>query len=207
MYKFIRYSTRIPGKTIKSNWMFIPQSKQDVIDFYNKYTCKICDKEIKQVFESIRKNADNNLVKNSTKMLFDCDHPTSPWQQALDILINFSSENKSPLYNMIKIQKDIYDSRLDIFNKGVVLMYDEDGMRSIPYIEDIHNIIDEKMMSTIEFPKLHRPSKDDIRIISWPGGNHYYAKVGNEDVVVDGVQKWNTREEAVIAAKQYIDNL
>jgi hypothetical protein len=46
---------------------------------------------------------------------------------------------------------------------------------------------------------------DKVRIIQWPGvGNHYYAKFGDQDVVVDGVQKWNTWEEAEAAALRFI---
>ncbi len=43
-----------------------------------------------------------------------------------------------------------------------------------------------------------------IRIIRWPHGTHYYAKIGDQDVVVDGVQKWDTWDEALTAANRFI---
>lgn len=39
--------------------------------------------------------------------------------------------------------------------------------------------------------------------IKWPGGKHYYVKVGAVDVVVDGEQKWDTFEQAQRAWKQW----
>ena len=44
----------------------------------------------------------------------------------------------------------------------------------------------------------------DIRIIKWDGGKHFYAKIGNEDVVIDNEQKWNTKERAREMALQYL---
>lgn len=46
--------------------------------------------------------------------------------------------------------------------------------------------------------------QDDIRIIQWPGGDHYYAKIGDEDVVWENKQKWNSRSEAMKAAKRFL---
>lgn len=45
----------------------------------------------------------------------------------------------------------------------------------------------------------------EIRIIRWKMGTHFYAKYKNEDVVIDGEQKWGTHEEAYNKALEYID--
>ena len=42
------------------------------------------------------------------------------------------------------------------------------------------------------------------RFIQWPCGDHYYAKIGDEDVVVDGRQKWDTLAEAKDAVEKYL---
>lgn len=42
------------------------------------------------------------------------------------------------------------------------------------------------------------------RFIQWNGGTHWYAKIGDEDIVVDGKQKWDTKTEAEAAAKEYM---
>jgi len=42
------------------------------------------------------------------------------------------------------------------------------------------------------------------RFIQWPGGKHWYAKIGDEDIVVANVQKWDTRKEAEQASRDYL---
>lgn len=64
------------------------------------------------------------------------------------------------------------------------------------------------MMSELEILDTHMVDKfilptEEVRIIQWPGGEHFYAKIGNQDVVVNGKQKWDTREEAEAAAKKF----
>lgn len=43
------------------------------------------------------------------------------------------------------------------------------------------------------------------RFIQWEGGIHWYAKIGDEDIIVDGKQKWDTKREAEIAAKKFLE--
>jgi len=47
-------------------------------------------------------------------------------------------------------------------------------------------------------------SEKDIRIIKWNNGRHYYAKIGNQDVVWKRKQKWDSYEEAFVCAKFYL---
>jgi hypothetical protein len=47
--------------------------------------------------------------------------------------------------------------------------------------------------------------EENIRVIKWDGGTHFYVKVGRDDVVDEnGNQKWNTYMEAYKAALAYI---
>lgn len=46
---------------------------------------------------------------------------------------------------------------------------------------------------------------ETVRIIQWPGGNHFYAKIGSDDVVVAGKQKWDSRAEAETAGRKYLE--
>lgn len=47
--------------------------------------------------------------------------------------------------------------------------------------------------------------EEKVRIIQWPDGKHYYAKIGNEDIEFDGKQKWDTKAEAEIASKKFLE--
>jgi hypothetical protein len=62
---------------------------------------------------------------------------------------------------------------------------------------------DFKILGSIEndtnnFPLLIEPEnlKNKIRVIRWKCGTHYYAKIEEYDVVVNGKQKWDTYKEA-----------
>jgi hypothetical protein len=44
----------------------------------------------------------------------------------------------------------------------------------------------------------------DIRISQFPGGEHYYVRIGDMEVHEGNEIKWNTREEAMAVAKRYI---
>jgi hypothetical protein len=39
-----------------------------------------------------------------------------------------------------------------------------------------------------------------VSVTQWPDGEHFYAKVGNEEVEMWGKRKWDTRKEALHAA-------
>ena len=44
---------------------------------------------------------------------------------------------------------------------------------------------------------------DKPRFIQWRGKKHWYCKIGNMDVVVDGKQSWNTKDKAKLAFKKW----
>lgn len=208
MYKFVRYEQKdADGQTFRSDWMFVPQSLKDIEDFHKNYTLSICNKEFKDCLKSVSKYANHPWLKNSEKKFFNGSHPESVFQVGLQNKLWFSMGDKSWIEEANDMVVDLYNNRVKSFNKGYVLMYSSDGLVSVPQIENLNKIIEVKYMIDVEFPKLERPNESSIKIIKWPGGTHYYAKVGNYDVVINGVQKWNTEYGARNAAKQFINSL
>lgn len=59
---------------------------------------------------------------------------------------------------------------------------------------------------TLEVRTLEQLTWPDATVVvtKWPGGVHFYAKVGGVDVVMDGEQKWPTKEAAERAAAKFI---
>ena len=49
-----------------------------------------------------------------------------------------------------------------------------------------------------------RYTLDDIRVMRFPDGVHWYAKIGRIDVVIDGEQKWDLKFVAQQKAEQYL---
>lgn len=50
-------------------------------------------------------------------------------------------------------------------------------------------------------------TKEDIKIYRWPQGSHWYAKVAQLDVVINGEQKWNTKQMAEENAIKFLELL
>jgi hypothetical protein len=48
-------------------------------------------------------------------------------------------------------------------------------------------------------------TKDDIKVFKWENGSHWYAKVGLQDVVIDGEQKWNAKWIAQNKAEEFLE--
>jgi len=66
-------------------------------------------------------------------------------------------------------------------------------------------ILKEDVRDSLVFPEF---TKDDIKVTKWPNGKHWYAKIGNEDVVnEDGNMKWNTYKRAYAMAEKFLIRL
>ena len=86
---------------------------------------------------------------------------------------------------------------------GTIYVGKEGGFFIAKFVE--HEIVEKKETDNFEFPIIAEAGKPEIRIFQWAGsGTHYYAKVNNIDVVIDGEQKWNTWNEAQKATEKFI---
>ncbi len=66
-----------------------------------------------------------------------------------------------------------------------------------------------EILEIIEKDKLVFPyySEQDIHVSKWLGGKHYYARIGNTSVIVNGKTKWNTAKEAERNAKEFLKTI
>ena len=113
--------------------------------------------------------------------------------------ILFRAENKG--LNVINATVDLFDEifrdKLKALNKYDCLYIQPCGSYFFP--SDTHVIL-----KTKELDKCIFPDENEIQYIKWPNGKHWYAKVGNKDVKVDGIMKWNTKEAAEEAVKTFM---
>jgi hypothetical protein len=63
-----------------------------------------------------------------------------------------------------------------------------------------YDVLETKTEESIRFPD----DKQLIRYMQWPGGKHWYAKCGEEDIRIDGELKWATKELAMLAADKWM---
>lgn len=216
-YKFVKYKTTLDGKEVTSQWMFEPQSIEQVQEFFMKYTMpqkQEADRRIsKNISYAAKLEAAGNKFFDSTnpntaQNRFYGGHPNNNWDAAhysfYLIAIKFNA-GVNPLDINNKMVVEMLTAREKVFKAGIRSLYGEEGLTCQAFDDRFCTIIDEIETDTLIFPNMDRPTIDDVKFIMWDGGKHWYAKIGKLDVVVNGIQKWNTKEEATKAAKQYIN--
>jgi len=106
-------------------------------------------------------------------------------------------------FKIDKLKEKMYKTQVKALNEYKELYINPAG--GYQYETNSHKIqcLDEICKNILEFPI----TKDNIRIIKWPGGKHYYIKINNEDVIIENRQKWNTRKEAEEALNLYVHKL
>ena len=134
-------------------------------------------------------HADNDIeaaIRNIDALRFDKHRPLSMFETTNQMLL------------------DAYKTRIEtLMNYGEC--YLANGVQQFGYSEEYYEICEQRFSDEFVFPAQHLATIDDVRIIQWPGGSHFYAKVGNVDIVDSrGNQKWNSEEEARKEAAKYI---
>lgn len=205
MYRFIKYKTTyLNGESFISDWVFYPETITDVYDFFEKYT-----------LPAIKTGMDESFWPNFKKyFLNDANHDLDFFEEYLrknGNSFSFSAWLTAQNYNVPlafagqRMGIELLRNRVKDFKDGLTIFHDMGGLRSICMDKRYSTICDTYYKDDLNFPDMERPSIEDVRFIVWDGGKHWYAKIYNFDVVVNGEQKWNTKEEAINAAKSYID--
>lgn len=65
-------------------------------------------------------------------------------------------------------------------------------------------IVETLEKDVLEFPERKKYFKSDISVTKWEDGRHYYAKVGDIDVEIDGKRSWNTYGFAEQMAEEFL---
>lgn len=207
MYKFVKikpknytkdsltkdaFYNRVSGGT----WYFVPNSVEQVKEHFNK----IFGQEIKAgVHDKVT----------------GYKHASTPWRHAVDMITMFNLknlENNHWLFNATLLENEVLNNRIKDFEKGKDI-YLADGVVQFSPSWDMYEIVEEKEMNELIYPREAQYHLDEVRYMQWdvPGvskGVHWYAKVGNFDIVDEkGNQKWDTKEEAMAAAEWFCQEL
>jgi len=110
----------------------------------------------------------------------------------------------------IKNDKSLFQA-IDRFSDGVF----KDQLKTIEkygriYIQQSGSYFP-KHVDTIEYGEIIESDTytwpKQIRVIQWPNGEHYYAKIGDIDVVWEGEQKWSCKSEALEKAQIFLNTM
>jgi len=112
----------------------------------------------------------------------------------------FALGKKVGLISLIEfLSKTLLEDKTKQLNKGIILYINKAGGYS-PECKSFEEIDFVKKDECI-FPEC---TENDIKILQWDGGKHWYAKLGGTDVVVDGKQKWKTYDQAKNSAIEFL---
>ena len=96
----------------------------------------------------------------------------------------------------------IYEAKLKAINDGKMIYINKVGGcitmdKDIPFADSI------KKRKCV-YPEY---IKSDIRVIRWPNGKHYYAKIGSVEVEINNETKWVKYETAYSNALKFLNKL
>ncbi len=130
-------------------------------------------------------------------------HPVTSYgntlQQLLEMELFKTGKQAMPLVECINFLAEK-------MNGAFTRLYEEDGSVLVNTAggcmpdDDTFRTVQTVQSDEFVFPK---EKGAEVRIIKWPNGDHYYAKIGSEDVVVDGKQCWKTKKAAQAATDKY----
>jgi hypothetical protein len=178
----------------QNTWYLKPESVQDIIDHFKK----ICGREFKDGFEDF---VDNTVIakdRNGKPYRRSMNHSSSIWRIAVEYGMDL--KGISWLESANTLEQRTFEDRIKLFNDGRAL-YLRDGMPY--YCANEHPEYDEEVWSE-ELVYPYEYNYDDVRFMQWPGGYHWYAKIGSMDIVDKyGNQKWSDKSYAIEIAKRF----
>ncbi len=170
----------------------------DLIHYFKNERIKHVDKSIDDMLGSVL-----DVPQHPTNILTHFAYQTVklPISEKIDI-----KKLKKAFYGLkVIISKHFLDA-VELLEKGYILYFKHNGC----YLVKTNDMNIKNFYKTDKY--IWKQINPKIKVFKWIGGKHYYAKIGNIDVVDDkGRQKWNTKTMAykqaeIMLKKLAIDN-
>ena len=188
-YTFIKI--RIPEtenckELVYPNWFFVANDVIDIIQHTDKFLNSQVEEAVLDIIEE--KKGTRHFITNLG------------WS-ANEIA---KLKGGSPIYDALpSLMQQILEGKIKLLDKGIKPLIRDNG--TYMGLIDSYEITETKVMDKLSYPAY---SVEDIKIIRWPNGKHYYAKIGNIDVVDKyGKCKWNTSAMAQKKAEEFVKTL
>ena len=187
MYHFVKFN---------NTWYLKPECLQDIIDHFNK----ICGREFKEGFEDFRDNVRVYHDKDGNVKNVSYNHTSSVWRYTVEMEMEF--KGLSWLDAADSLERRTFEDRINRFKNNKPI-YFPCNLTIYPPIE--HPVYDkEKWTNELIYPFEY--NYDEVRFIQWPDGKHWYAKIGNIDIVDKyNRQKWCDKSYAQEIAKKWCE--
>ncbi len=192
-YHFVKVKA-VHDPNHKGCWYFKPESKSDVEEHWNKYVAGEINDGVREYVDHLKAHAEGRFI----------GHYTTQWGSLIETIT--AATERPSIVNIMKQETELYYNRMRDISQGREI-YLSEGLTVFMLTEGYTEIVEHYYSDTLAFPT-EKYTIDDVRFIQWNGGKHWYAKIGKIDIVDNnGNQKWNTKSEAVQAAKEYLTRL
>ena len=182
-YTFVQIKSKLDDK---KSWLFKPKDIDQIIEHWYKYPASV-----------IREGTHHMVRKVLNGVMGHCNND---FERAVEAYMAATNANLRTA--LVCVENEAFNSRMHSSCRTTLLNH---GMQVLMFDERFHEIIQSVEKETLTVPDEEKPTLSDVRVLVWPGGIHYYAKIGSLDVVdKDGNQKWMTKQEALDAASWYI---
>jgi len=200
-FKFIRVR-RDDFKEKPIMWMLSIETEEHLLEYLT-----IKNRSVAQAYYSAKKKNDTNV-----------GHYTPQEFAVIVALERYDYEtqtlNSAPRKGFIEDLMIVSDT----FSKPFIQLFGKEGTLHVnavggfyPAGHVAHTILDTIEKDEFKFPIDTDQSKklmgEGIQVRQWYNGAHFYAKIGDMDVVWKGEQKWDTYDEASKAASAFYESL
>lgn len=144
----------------------------------------------------------SNTIERGIKDYFERGeyHANTSWRCYTECLAK--TRETTYIKASMELEQNVFSGKLKSLDKfGNILLRDSG---SYMILTDHYTVIESIYKEEMVYPNY---CETDINITQWKGGKHFYAKIGNLDVVIDDEQKWDTYKEAYNNAKLYLKEL
>ena len=185
MYHFVKFN---------NTWYLKPEKLEDVIEHFKKF----CGREFEEGFNDFKNNTMIREDYNGEKYLYSKNHSRSVWRNTVELTMQF--KDQSWLKAACSLEEKTYQDRIKRFNSGKPIFL-TDGLAYAPF-KDWPEYENEVWKEELEFP--YEYQYENCRFLQWPGGRHWYVKIGNVDIGDDwGNYKFHDLSYAQEVAKKW----
>lgn len=163
MYHFVKFN---------NTWYLKPEKLEDVIDHFKKF----CGREFKEGFEDFCSNSVIRTSYDGSKYRDSKNHSSSVWRYAVEMTMDL--KGMGWLESAVSLEERTYKDRIKKFLEGKPIFF-TDGLPYYPPIE-WPKYDGEVWKDELEFP--YEYQYENCRFLQWPGGRHWYVKIGNIDI-------------------------
>ena len=183
-YTFVKIKSKKDGG---ANWYFRPKDELQVIEHWYKYPAAVIKDGTRIMVRKVLKNVIGHFQNN--------------FEIGVEAFMKATGSDLRTA--LVTVENIAFNSRLKDFGKHEI--YLNNDIQVLLLDERIAEIVVTLEKDTLTFPDEEKPEMKDVRFLVWPGGSHYYSKIGSLDVTDEqGEQKWKTKAEAMKAAEWYI---